>query len=76
MGHDPQRGHINGVTFKNITVTSPTIPVSRLTGCDAAHQIENVTFDHVIIGRKLASSAGDLKLQMNAFVKNVRFLAK
>ena len=43
-GQDSQRGHVDGVLFKNITVTGPDFPRSRLLGFDATHLIENVAF--------------------------------
>ena len=44
-GHDKTRGHIKGVTFKDIRVTGSTFPVSKLAGFDEAHLVEDVTFE-------------------------------
>ena len=35
-GHDKTRGHIKGITFKDIQVTGKVFPVSKLTGFDDA----------------------------------------
>ena len=46
-GHDQERGHVDGVLLKDISVSGDLLPTSELTGCDAAHLIENVTFDNL-----------------------------
>lgn len=60
FGHDPERGHIEDVTFRNIASTVPErAPVPYhpnsevdLKGYDAAHAIHGVTLDHITIGGK------------------------
>ncbi len=74
-GHDKTRGHINGVTFRNITVTGRNFPVSRLTGFDGSHLIENLTFEQLNIDGKLIDSLAAGKFTTNAHVRNVRFEA-
>jgi hypothetical protein len=64
---DSQRGHIKDVSFRNIQAEAHPLRV-ELTGFDAAHQVEDVVFENVVVnGRELAP--GDVKT--NAFVKNV-----
>ena len=66
---DLERGHIRGVTFKNIqAVTSVPSRRAELKGFDAGHVIDGVTFDQVVVnGRPL--TAGDISA--NEFVRQV-----
>jgi hypothetical protein len=64
---DPERGHIDGVVFENITAAANPLRV-ELKGFDEQHLIENVKFANVKVnGRPLAN--GDVKT--NAFVRGV-----
>ena len=73
-GHDKTRGQIKGVTFKDIQVTGPVFPVSKLTGFDNAHLVENVTFEQLQINGKLIGDAPAARLQTNSYVRRVRFI--
>ena len=73
-GHDSNRGQIQGVLFKDIRVTGPTFPVSKLTGFDDTHRVEDVTFERLQIQGKLIGDASAARLQTNANVHNVRFI--
>lgn len=68
------RGNIDSVYFKNIQITGGdlTLP-SAIYGFDATHQVQNVTFDNFRVGGNLITSASQLKLATNSFVKNVLF---
>jgi polygalacturonase len=58
FGHDPERGHIDDVTFRNIDSAVPgraTVPnhpnsYADFKGFDADHAIHGVTLDHITIG--------------------------
>ncbi len=64
---DAERGHIDGVTFRNIAATADPARV-ELKGYDQDHAVENVRFQEVIInGRPL--SLGTVKT--NAFVRGL-----
>ncbi len=71
-GHDPTRGHIKGVVYRNITVTGGGNPVSRLTGFDGEHLVENVTFENVSINGKVITSLEDGRISANEHTRNVR----
>ena len=61
------RGHINGVTFKDITADGSPMTVA-LQGFDAGHRVDGVTFGHVrLAGRPLVDS----EIKKNEFVTNV-----
>lgn len=65
-----ERGHIDDITFRNITAVLPEHrgPFAALTGFDAEHAVQQVLFDQVRVGgRPLQSS--DVK--QNAFVQDV-----
>lgn len=64
---DDQRGHIEGVTFKNIRAKADPLRI-ELKGFDETHAVERVSFEDVVVnGRPLA--AGDVST--NTFVRDV-----
>ncbi len=73
-GHDKTRGHVKGVTFKDIRVTGSTFPVSKLAGFDEAHLVEDVTFENLLIQGTLIGDAQAARLQVGAHVRRVKFL--
>jgi len=73
-GHDPERGHIDGVTFRNVSVVGGPFPGSELSGADATHLVENVTFDHLRIHGQLIGDLKQGKIAANPNVKGVRFI--
>jgi polygalacturonase len=65
---DPERGNIKGIVFKNIQATGKGPFSIDLVGYDAAHSIEDVTFNNVTLnGRSLQQNV----VRTNSFVKNV-----
>ncbi len=71
---DDQRGRIQGVVFRNITLSGGSPVPSTLAGYDAEHRVEDVTFENLRIHGKLVTSATVGKIHTNAHVENVRFL--
>ena len=65
--HDAERGHIENVLFKNIQATGDH-PRIELKGFDAAHQVEGVKFEHVVVNGK---PVGADEVQRNEFVRDV-----
>ena len=64
---DRERGHIQGVTFKDICAVADPLRI-ELNGFDGSHAVSNVVFQNVQVnGRGLTE--GDVKA--NAFVRNV-----
>ena len=64
---DPERGHVQSVTFKDINAVADPLRV-ELTGFDESHAVSDVAFQGVRVnGRPLTQA--DVK--MNAFVRNV-----
>jgi polygalacturonase len=65
---DPNRGHIDGVSFKNITVANVPQTGVELLGYDSAHMVNGVNFKNISInGKTLATD----QVKKNAFVSNV-----
>jgi polygalacturonase len=65
---DPERGHINNVTFQNVRAVTTQQPRIELAGFDAEHRINDVVFDHVSINGRSLTSDG---VSTNDFVQNV-----
>jgi len=64
---DSERGHIDGVVFKDITATADPVRV-ELKGFDEAHAVENVRFEGVKVNGKALSAE---MVKTNGFVRNV-----
>ena len=64
---------MTGVVFKNITVTGATFPQSGLFGFDAAHPVQNVLFQNLVIQGRPIENLEAGKIKVNDFVKGVRF---
>jgi len=65
---DAERGHIDGVTFKDIVATAER-PKIELTGFDETHAVSDVLFQNVRINGKPLIAEG---VKSNAFVRGVR----
>jgi hypothetical protein len=64
---DKEYGHIQGVSFKNISVTGTPLTVD-LVGIDADHAIKDVSFKNIIMnGQPLTWD----KIKTNAFASNI-----
>ena len=64
---DAERGHIDGVEFKNITAIGSPLGV-ELRGFDADHLVENINFQDVVLNGKPLSSG---EITRNPFVRQV-----
>src|SRR5208283_3004334 len=69
-GHDKERGHISGVLLKNVSVSSGPLAPSELSGADATHLIEDVTFDNLRVQGKLITSLAQGKISANQHTRN------
>jgi len=74
-GHDKERGRIKGVMLKNVSVTGGPFAASELTGADATHLIEDVTFDNFRVHGKLIANAAAGKIAVNQHTKNIKFVS-
>ena len=64
---DAERGHIDGVQFKDIRATADPVRV-ELKGFDETHTVENVRFENVVVNGKALTAE---TVKTNAFVRNV-----
>ncbi|MDB5117257.1 MAG: hypothetical protein JWQ79_2749, partial [Mucilaginibacter sp.] len=64
---DTEYGHIQGVSFKNITATGSPLTVD-LVGIDAGHAVKDVTFQHILMNGQLLTKA---QVKANDFVSGV-----
>ena len=69
---DENRGSVDGVTARNITVTGPHHPSSRVGGFDANHMARNVTIENLRVRGRLIRSLEDANVILKPFVENVR----
>jgi hypothetical protein len=67
---EEERGHIDGVTFRNISSVKPDVPgpLADLVGFDAAHKVHDVRFENVVIGRRKLTQSD---VRQNPFVSDV-----
>ncbi|MGA2497013.1 MAG: glycosyl hydrolase family 28 protein [Tepidisphaeraceae bacterium] len=65
---DAERGHIKGITFKDIVAASAEPPRVELRGFDTGHAVEDITFQNVRVNDKPLAPAG---VKANEFVKQV-----
>lgn len=74
-GHDKTRGHIKGVTLKDIIVTGKTVPVMKLNGFDDAHMIDDVRIENLRIQGSRIKGEEMARLQTNAYVRGLAIVA-
>jgi hypothetical protein len=74
-GHDPARGHIRGVVFKDIRVLGSPAACVELTGHDAEHRIEDVTFENLQMGGRTVAEQDKGNIRCNDHVEDIRFKA-
>jgi hypothetical protein len=66
--HAPYRGHVRGIVFRDVRVVDGPFPFSILSGYDAQHAVEDVTFEGLsYLGRPITSAA-----EGRFFVENAR----
>ncbi len=71
---DAERGRIQGIVFKDISLTGGRFVRSTLAGHDAEHAVEDVVFENLRIHGKPVASAEEGKISVNPHVRNVRFV--
>ncbi len=74
--HDMDRGHVNGVTYKDISVSGTTLAPSVFAGYDNDHAINDVLFDNIRFKGQPIKSLDELKLSHNEFVHDVKITAR
>jgi len=70
-GKDDRRGHIRGVTFRDVAISGTDIPPVLIAGFDAEHRVQGVLFENVTINSRPVVSAKDHIFRMNEHVEDV-----
>jgi hypothetical protein len=72
--HDTERGTVENVTLRDITVTGKPFPPSRLQGFDAEHQVKGVTIQGLRVNGRPITSLAEAHLALRPFVEGVRIV--
>lgn len=70
-GKDDHRGHVRGITFRDITMSGKDIPTVAINGCNADHHIKDVSFENLKINGLPVVSPTDHLFQCNEYVRNM-----
>lgn len=73
---DKEPGHMKGIVFKDIVATGRKNPPSHLSGHDAEHVVEDVSFENVVIEGCAVTDAETCFLSVEDHVRDVQFRAK
>jgi len=71
---DKERGQIQNILFKNISVTGKCFPSSYFVGYDSDHDVRDVTIENLRVNGKLITNAEDAHLSIRNHVSGVRFI--
>lgn len=70
---EPERGEIDGVTIKNVSITGGSMAASRIKGYSTDHKIKNVTIENVtMLGKKVDSFISG-NFVTSPFIENIVF---
>ena len=69
-----ERGAVQDVVYKNISVMGKATPPSSFTGYDAGHDVRNVTIENLRFNGRPITTASDAHLRIGNFVEGVRFM--
>ena len=75
-GKDDRRGHIRGITFRDIAISGADIPPVLIAGFDAEHPVQDVLFENVSINGRPIVSPDDHIFHMNEHVEGVATRAR
>lgn len=84
---DAERGHLNGIHFKNISLTGGPAPrvistwmpyadgrLIGIYGFDDAHAVEDVTIENLHVGGRYVARAEDADIPVCGFARRIRFM--
>ena len=72
--HDKERGQIQNIVFKNISVTGKCFPGSYFVGYDPEHDVRDVTIEGLHVNGELITNAEEAHLAIGDHVSKVRFI--
>ena len=70
-GKDDRRGHIRGITFRDIDIAGVNVPPVLIAGFNADHRVEDVAFENVVVNGKPLASPDDHIFHANEHVKGI-----
>ena len=71
---DQERGQIQNIVFKNISVTGKCFPSSYFVGYDREHDISDVTIENLRVNGKPITNPEEAHLSIRDHVSKVRFI--
>lgn len=72
-GNDAERGHINDILFKNVSLVGTLPTRSEIVGADADHAVHNVAFENLSINGKTVENAKSAGIKLNQHAQEIRF---
>jgi hypothetical protein len=72
--HDKERGQIQNIVFRNISVTGTSFPASYFVGHDSDHGVSDVTIENLRVNGKLITNAEEAHLSIGDHVRGIRFM--
>jgi len=72
--HDKERGQIQNIVFKNISVTGKCFPSSYFVGYDPEHDVSDVTIENLRFNGEPITNAEAAHLSIRDYVSKVRFI--
>jgi hypothetical protein len=70
---DKERGRIQNIVFKDISVTGKNFPESYIVGYDSEHQVKDVVIENLRINGRLITNAEEGHFSIGNHVSNVKF---
>jgi len=71
-----QRGRIEDIQFKDITVTAHDMPPSRLSGFDADHLVQRISIENLRVNGQPVATLKDGCFTTNEYVRDITFQTK
>jgi len=72
--NDKERGHIQNIVFKDISVMGGSFPESYFMGYDSEHQVKDVTIENLRINGQLITNTTEGHFDIRNYVNNVEFV--
>jgi len=64
---------VENITFSNITIAGKSPTPNRILGLDEQRIVEGITLDRIRYNGRIAQNAGELNLETNKFVNDLKF---
>ncbi|MBD3181602.1 hypothetical protein GF312_04865 [Candidatus Poribacteria bacterium] len=71
--HDKERGNIQNILFKEISVTGECFPGSYFVGYDEKHKVKGVKIENLTVNGKQITNIDEARIRIGDFVEDVSF---